>query len=96
MKTGLVEAANSLSRSTDNFLASRFRRLKARRGQKRAAIALARSILEIAFHLMTRGGIYVDLGANYHDQRQKDKLHQRLVKRLEDLGFQVSLQPTPA
>ena len=96
LKTALVEAANSLSRSTDNFLAARFRRLKARRGQKRAAVALARSILEIAYHLMSRGGVYVDLGVNYHDQRQKDKVQQRLVKRLEDLGFQVSLQPRDA
>jgi transposase len=96
LKTALVEAANSLSRSTTNFLAARFRRLKARRGQKRAAVALARSILEIAYHLMTRGGVYVDLGTTFHDQRQKDKVQQRLVKRLEDLGFQVSLQPTTA
>ena len=96
LKTALVESANSLSRSTDNFLASRFRRLKARRGQKRAAVALARSILEIAFHLMTRGGIYVDLGANYHDQRQKANLQQNLVKRLEALGYSVTLAPSAA
>jgi transposase len=96
LKTTLVEAANSLSRSTNNFLASRFRRLKARRGQKRAAVALARSILEIAYSLMTRGGVYVDLGANYHDHRRKDKVQQSLVKRLEGLGFAVSLLPREA
>jgi transposase len=96
LKTALVEAANSLSRSHDTFLAVRFQRLKARRGQKRAAVALARSILEIAYYLIVRGGVYIDLGATYHDQRQKDKVQQRLVKRLEDLGYQVSLQPRVA
>jgi transposase len=93
LKTALVEGANSLSRSHDSFLAARFHRLKARRGTKRAAVAVARSILEIAYYLILRGGVYVDLGVNYHDQRQKDKVQQRLVKRLEDLGFQVSLLP---
>lgn len=96
LKTALVEAANSLSRSTDNFLASRFRRLKARRGQKRAAVALARSILEIAYYLIVRGGIYVDLGPTYHDQRQRENVQQRLVKRLQDLGYSVTLAPAPA
>lgn len=96
LKTALVEAANSLSRSHDTFLAARFQRLKARRGQKRAAVALARSILEIAYYLIRRGGIYIDLGVTYHDQRQKDRVQQRLVKRLEALGYQVSLQPCVA
>lgn len=96
LKTALVEGANSLSRSHASFLAARFHRLKARRGQKRAAVAVARSILEVAYYLILRGGEYVDLGVNYHDQRQKDTVQQRLVKRLEDLGFQVSLQPRDA
>jgi transposase len=96
LKAALVEAANSLSRSHANFLATRFRRLKARRGQKRAAVAVARSILEIAYYLITRGGAYVDLGANYHDQRQQAKVQHNLVKRLEGLGFEVTLQPRTA
>jgi hypothetical protein len=57
---------------------------------------VARSTLEIVYHLIQRGGVYVDLGVNYHDQRQKDKVQQRLVRRLEDLGFQVSLKPRAA
>jgi transposase len=96
LKTALVEAANSLTRSHNSFLAARLHRLKARRGQKRAAVAVARSTLEIVYHLIQRGGVYVDLGVNYHDQRQKDKVQQRLVRRLEDLGFQVSLEPRAA
>lgn len=93
LKTALVEAASSLTRSRDTFLANRFHRLKARRGHKRAAVALARSILEIAFHLMSRGCLYVDLGANYHDQRRKDRVQLQLVRRLEALGYSVTLQP---
>ncbi len=57
LKSALVEGANRLSRSHDTFLAARFHRLKARRGQKRAAVALARSILEIAYFLILHGGV---------------------------------------
>lgn len=93
LKSALVEAAQSLSRSRDTFLANRFHRLKARRGHKRAAVALARSILEIAYHIIKEGTVYRDLGPAYHDLRRKEQVQHSLVKRLEGLGYTVTLEP---
>ncbi len=93
LKTALVEAAHALSRSQDNYLAVRFRRLKSRRGAKRAAVASARAILEIAYHLIKEGTVYHDLGPAHYDQRRKDQVQYSLVKRLEGLGYTVILEP---
>ena len=89
----LVQAAHAAGRSKDNYLAAQYRRLSARRGKKRAAVAVAHSILVIAYHLIERGTEYVDLGATYFDQRKKDTVQQQLVRRLEKLGFKVALEP---
>jgi len=79
LKAALVQAAHAAGRSKDNYLAAQYRRLSARRGKKRAAVAVAHSILVIAYHLITRGTEYVDLGATYFDQRKKDTVQQQLV-----------------
>ena len=89
----MVQAAWSAVRTKGTYLKSRYHRLAARRGKKRAAVAVAHSILVIAYHLIERGTQYVDLGATYFDQRKKDTVQQQLVKRLEKLGFKVALEP---
>lgn len=93
LKAALVQAAHAAGRSKDNYLAAQYRRLAARRGKKRAAVAVAHSILVIAYHLIERGTAYVDLGATYFDQRKKDTVQHQLVRRLEKLGFKVALEP---
>ncbi len=96
LKSALVQSAHAVSRTKGNYLAAQFRRLAARRGKKRAAIAVAHSILVIAYHMLRDGTEYQDLGGDYFDKRNKDQLQQRLVKRLEGLGLQVSLQSAAA
>lgn len=91
LKRALLEAAHAASRSKDNYLSAQYRRLAARRGKKRAAMAVAHSILLIAYHLIQRGTSFVDLESNYFDQRKADAIRQQLVKRLQRLGFQVTL-----
>jgi len=93
LRPALVQAAQAVGRSRDNYLAARFRRLAARRGKKRAAVAIAHKILVIAYHIIRDGTAYQDLGANFYDERDADKVQRRLVKRLEKLGFKVSLEP---
>jgi transposase len=92
LKALLVEAANAVGHTHDSHLAAQFHRLAARRGKKPAAVAVAHSILVIAYHLIRRGTAYVDLGANYFDQRKADAVQHQLVKRLERLGFKVTLE----
>ncbi len=95
LKTALVEAAQAAGRSHDNHLAAQFHRLAARRGNRRAAVAVAHSILVIAYHIIQDGTAYVDLGANYYDEHNAEQVQKRLIKRLEHLGLKVTVEPLP-
>ncbi|MBD2365449.1 IS110 family transposase [Anabaena minutissima FACHB-250] len=94
LRTILVQAAHALAR-TKTYLAAQFRRISGRRGKKRAAVAVAHSILTIAYHLISRQEPYKDLGADYFDKQRPESVKKRLVKRLEKLGYQVNLEPVP-
>lgn len=96
LKTALVQAAHAAGRRKDNFLGAQYRRLAARRGKQRAAIAVAHSISVIAYHMLQRGTTYVELGGDYFDKRNEQQLQRSLVKRLERLGLKVSLEPANA
>jgi transposase len=93
LKTALVEAAQGAARSKHTYLSAQYHRLAARRGRKKAILAVGHSILKIAYHLIQDRTEYRDLGGDYFDRRDKDALEKRLVRRLESLGFQVSLEP---
>jgi transposase len=89
----LVEAAGSASRSRDTYLAAQYSRLAARRGAKRAQVAVAHSILVSAYHILARNEPYHDLGSDWLQHRH-DKAHaRRLVAQLERLGHTVVLDP---
>jgi transposase len=92
LKTVLNQAAHAAAHTKDTYLAAQARHLTGRRGKKRAIMAVAHSILVIAYHLIQRQEPYRDLGGNYFDQRSPEATAKRLVKRLERLGYQVSLQ----
>lgn len=94
LSTSLVQAAFAASRKAGSYLKERFWRLTARRGKKRAAIAVAHSILVAAYAMLKQRMAYKDLGADYLDRRAKTNIKKRLVRRLESLGFSVTLQPT--
>jgi transposase len=93
LKTVLVQAAWAASRSKDTYLRSQFFRLRSRRGPKKAAVAVAASILTAAYFILRDGVDYKDLGPHYLDQLDKDKAAQRLTRRLHDLGYQVEIRP---
>jgi transposase len=80
LRSVLVEAAVTAGH-TKTYLGAQFRRLAARRGAKRAAVALAHTIIIIAYHLLSRGQDYSDLGTNYFDQRDRDRVRYRLTNR---------------
>ena len=70
--------------------------MAARRGKKKAAVAVGHTILVIAYHLLTRPDLYHDLGSIYFDERQRTRVERRVVHRLEALGYSVQLQPRAA
>jgi len=89
--TILVQAAMSAAGKTGSYLKERFWRLKARRGPKRAAVAVAHSILDvIAYEMLRRKLDYRDLGPDYLDRAAKRSTERRLIKRLEALGYKVA------
>jgi transposase len=92
LMTALVQAAMAASRKRGSYLKERFWRLKARRGQKRAAIAVAHSILIAAYAMLSRHCDYRDLGADYLDSVAKVAVEKRLVRRLRALGYKVTLE----
>ena len=92
LRGALVEAACAAIR-TRSYLAAQYRRLKARRGHAKAVIAVAHSILVIVYHLLRDDQAYVDLGSSYFDDRDHELATRRLTRRLERLGYRVTLQP---
>lgn len=96
LKSALTQAAQAVGRSKGNYLNAQYRRLASRRGKKRAAIAVAHSILVIAYHLLKNGTVYTDLGADYFERRNEQQVQKQLVKRLEKLGYKVSIEPLAA
>jgi transposase len=93
LRATLVEAAQAAGRTKSTYLGAQFRRLLPRKGKKRAAVAVGHSILVIAYHLLSKREPYHDLGVTYFDQRARQAVERRLVRRLEALGYTVSLQP---
>jgi transposase len=91
----LNQAAHAAAHTKNTYLAAQYHRLAGRRGKKKAIIAVEHSILVIAYHLIQRHEPYHDLGGDYFDRRRPELTAKRLVKRLEHLGFQVTLQQNP-
>ena len=94
--TALNQAANAASRTTNTYLSAQYHRLARRLGRKKAIVAVAHSILIIAYHLLQRHEPYRDLGADYFDTRRPEVTAKHLVQRLQHLGYQVALQPIAA
>ena len=93
LRTALIEAAQAASRSKDTYLASQYHHLAARRGKKKAIVAVAHSILRIVWHLLEHDCTYVDLGSRYLEERDRQQIQRRLVRRLEAFGYTVKLEP---
>ena len=92
LKRTLVQAAWGASHSKNTYLASQYRRLVGRRGKKRALIAVGHSLLVIFYHMLKNGTTYADLGGDFFDRLEPERLTRYYVKRLESLGHKVTLQ----
>ena len=92
----LVEAAHVAAKTKQTSLAAQYRRMAARRGKTRALMALGHTNLIMVYHVLARKPPYQDLGTAYVDKLAQHRVQQRLVPRVERLGYQVSLQPSVA
>ena len=92
----MVGAAVAAGRTKGSYLKDKYYRLKARRGALRAALAIAHKILVAAYHILAEGVRYRDLGEAYLDQLDQSRTTANLKRRLERLGYIVTLQPKEA
>jgi len=95
LRQALTQAAWAASHTKDTYLAAQFRRLAARRGKKRALVALGHTVVVIAYHLLKQGTTYHELGGDFLERLNPERLTRQLVKRLEKLGHRVKLEPMP-
>jgi transposase len=93
LRVALTEAAYAAGRSKGTALSARYHRLIARRGKKKAAIAVGRTILEVCYALLTTGACYDEPLAQRARERSRAAEERRLVRRLEQLGHRVTLEP---
>lgn len=96
LRSALVEAAWAAARTHNTYLSAQYHRLAARRGAKRAIVAVAHTILVIIYNLLKHKTTYQDLGPNYFDQRNHERVKHRALRRLETLGYKVTLEPQAA
>lgn len=93
LKTMLVQAAWAAVRTKDSYLRAKFLRLRARRGEKKAIVAVAASLLRSVYHMLKKDVDYHDLGPDFF-QPDKERAARQLQRRIERLGFHVELRPT--
>lgn len=91
-KTMLVQAAHAAVKKKDSYLRSRYYRIRARRGSKKAILAVAAMLVRAAYHMLKNGTEYQDLGADFFDRRDRERSTRRLIRRLEGLGYKVEVQ----
>jgi transposase len=93
LRRALTEAAWAARCVKKSYLAAQFRRLASKRGRKRALLAVAHSLLTVIYHVLKNGVEYRDLGPDYFTRLEPERLRRYLVKRLQTLGYDVTLSP---
>jgi transposase len=93
LRTALIEAAAGASRAKDSALQARFRRVLRHRGPQKAVVALAHTLLRIAYHVLANGTVYRELGGDYHDRQHHQRVTRRAIQLLQRQGYRVTLEP---
>lgn len=97
LRRALVESARAAARTKRSYFGAQYRQIARRRGPNKAAVAVAHSLIELVWHLLSTGEVYKDLGEDYFTSRQDpERRARRLVAQLEDLGFKVTLETATA
>ncbi len=94
LRMALIEAASAAIRTKDSALGARYRRVMRHRGHKKAVIAVAHAMLRAIYQMqmLAEGTTYREPGADYYDQRHKQRVTRRAIQLLERLGYRVTLE----
>jgi transposase len=93
LRAALVEAGQAAGRTKATYVGAQYRRMARTKGAKRAAVIVAHTLVVDLWYMLHRQQPYVDLGVEYFDQRDRERVQRQAVKRLEALGYQVTLKP---
>lgn len=96
LRAVLGEVAWAISHTKDNYLSAQFHRIARRRGKQKAVVAVSHSVLVILYHMLREGRPYSDLGSDYFEKLEATHIEHYHVRRLEQLGYTVTLTPAPA
>lgn len=96
LKAALTQSAWAASRKRDSYFKAQQNRIAARRGRKRAIVAVAHSLLTVAYHLLRDGTVFEDLGGDYFERVKPERQARSLVHRLQKLGYKVTLEQDAA
>jgi transposase len=96
LKKTVIQCGKAAGRSKNTYLNSMYKRIAARRGANRAAVATGHAILKICYYMIRDRSHYRDLGADYFNKLNKQDIVKRTVKRIESLGFKVTLEESSA
>src|SRR5436190_13724977 len=97
LRRALIESARAAARTKGSYFGAQYRQIARRRGPNKAAVAVAHSLVELVWHLLSTGEVFKDLGNDYFKTRQDpERRARRLVAQLEELGFTVTLEAAPA
>ncbi len=91
LRRALTEAANAAARTKHSYFQAQYYRIAPRRGKQRAAIAVGHALLVTGYYLITQRKSYQDLGNTYFDERNRETVKRRALRKLEQLGFQVQI-----
>ena len=90
----LIESTRAAARTKGSYFGAQYRQIARRRGPNKAAVAVAHSLLDVTWHLLTTGEVFADLGEDYFLSRyDKQRQTRRLISQLEKLGYTVELTP---
>lgn len=92
----MCEVAWAIAHTKDNYLSAISHRVARRHGQPKAVMALSHKVLVIIYHILRTKKPYADLGADYFDQRDRERIERHHIHRLEQLGYTVTLMPKEA
>jgi transposase len=90
----MTQVAWAASHTKNTYLSQQYRRLVNKRGKRRALLAVANTVLTIVWHLEKNQTLYQDLGPDYFDRLKGEQTERYYIKRLEKMGFKVTIEPT--
>jgi transposase len=93
LRATLTEAALSAGKTKHSYLAAQYQRLRGRRGHNKAVTAVGHSILTAIWHMLQTGELYNDPGNDYFTRQNPDRITKRLIRQLEALGHNVTIEP---